>query len=134
MSAYAPVTTEKDVQAACLQWLNTVPGIRAWRQNTGVFIGSYKRKRDGITKTRRVKFGETSQGDIGGIGPVGVRIEIEVKRPGKYPDADQIAWMDFIRNHGGIAFWCDSLRMCVQHLRSEFEKRQWRWRVEWEVR
>lgn len=129
----ALVSTEKNVQAACLDWLNTVPGVKAWRQNTGVFMASYTNKRTGIQKTRRVKFGEKGQGDIGGIAPFGIRIEIEVKRPGEQPSFDQTAWMGFIRDHGGIAFWCDSLRSCVEQMRYEFARREWYWNKNWEV-
>jgi hypothetical protein len=128
----AIVTSEKNVQAACLEWLNTIPAVKAWRVNTGVMASSYTSKRTGETKQRFTRFGEKGQCDISGIGPHGVRIEVEVKKPGAYPSIEQTAWMGFIRNHGGIAFWCDSLESCVQQLRYEFEQRGWIWRKEWE--
>ena len=100
---------EAEILAVCLQWLNYQPGVRCWRQNTGAFKGEYKGKR------RFVRYGVTGQSDISGIMlPSGRRIEIEVKRPGNKPTEDQKAWMAMIREHGGIAFWCDSLDRCME--------------------
>jgi hypothetical protein len=128
------VTTEKSVQASVLEWLNTVPGVKAWRQNTGAQTFEYKSRRTGLTKKRFIRFGEPGQGDVTGIGPHGVRIEIEIKRPGKYPDFYQRSWMGFINDHGGIAFWADSLRSAVEQLRAEFQKRGWKWSETWSVK
>ena len=103
---------EAAIQQACLDWLNLQPGVRCWRQNTGAFKGEYKGKK------RFVRYGVTGQSDISGIMlPSGRRIEIEVKRPkpyGKEPTNEQLAWMAMIREHGGIAFWCDSLDKCME--------------------
>jgi hypothetical protein len=80
-----------------------------------------------------IRFGENGQGDITGIGPGGVRMEIEAKRPGEYPSLDQQTWMQFINDHGGIAFWFDSLYDCVTKMRAAFLARGLEWRKSWEV-
>lgn len=126
------VSTEKNIQAAILQWLNTIPGVRVWRQNSGGMLTTYTSKRTGKTKTRAVKFGEPGMADLSGIGPGGVRIEIEIKKPGELPRQDQSDWLLFIQYMDGIAFWCDSLRECNVKLRYEFERRGWTWKKEWE--
>ena len=100
---------EAEIQKACLQYLNLQPGVRCWRQNTGAFAGDYKGKK------RFVRYGITGQSDISGIMlPGGRRIEIEVKRPGNVPTEDQAAWLAMIREHGGVAFWIDSLDKCME--------------------
>jgi hypothetical protein len=38
-----------------------------------------------------------------------VRLEVEVKRPGKTPTAEQQAFLDEINNAGGVAVWADSV-------------------------
>lgn len=122
-----PVPTEKEIQAACLEWLNTIPGVRCWRQNTGGFPGEYKGKR------RFTRFGQKGQSDISGVGPFGVRVEIEIKRPGKLPSDIQGYWLTSMQESGAVAFWADSLDTCVEQLRYEFIKRGWEWWKRWEV-
>lgn len=123
---------EKDIQRACLDWLNTIPGVSLWRQNRGAKLNIYRRK-DGSEGRSYVKFGEPGATDTTGIGPGGVRIEVEIKRPGKSPTLEQLAYQQMIRDRGGISFWCDSLNSCQQQLRYEFEQRGWQWRSNWEV-
>lgn len=115
------VSTEKDIQAACLQWLNYIPNVVAWRQNTG---GVHWQDKAG--KNRYQRIGEPGQSDILGMA-FGVMMQIEIKKPGKTPFDKQIEWMGMIRAHGGIAFWTDSLAWCCTQLRAEFENRGWEW-------
>lgn len=117
-----------------MDWLNSLPGVKMWRQNRGAILSSYTSVRTGITKKRMVKFGLEGACDSTGAGPHGIRIEIEYKRPGEYPDLEQIAYMEMIRSTGAIAFWCDSLASCIKQLRYEFQQRNWPWKESWEVR
>jgi hypothetical protein len=128
-----PVSTEKDIQAACIQWLNFIPGVVVWRQNTGVMISEYTSKRTHQTKKRFTRFGEVGQGDITGMAR-GIRLEAEIKKPGKEPTEDQLQWMAMINAHDGIAFWCDSLSECCKRLREAFIQRGWNWNPSWEIR
>ena len=100
---------ENDIRNLILEWLNLQSGVTCWRQNTGFHVFEHKGKK------RAVRYGQPGQSDISGIMlPSGRRIEIEVKRPGNKPTEDQKAWMAMIREHGGIAFWCDSLDRCME--------------------
>lgn len=125
--------TEAQVQRACLDWLNTLPGVRVWRQNRGAFAGEYTSKRTGRTKKRFVQFGESGMADLSGIGPQGIRIEVEIKRMGEEPTPDQFAWLDFCRKAGAIAFWCWSLDDCIDQARDCFLERRIPWQNSWEV-
>jgi|SRR6185369_9563422 len=120
-------TREKEIQAACIQWLNSVPGVKMWRQNRGGMV--LPNPGGG---TRLVTFGHKGATDSTGSGPGGIRIDIEFKRPGKVPDLEQENYMEMIRSAGGISFWCDSLRSCVEQLRAEFIKRGFGWKESWE--
>jgi hypothetical protein len=122
---------EKDIQRACIDWVNTIPGCKLWRQNRGAKLNIYRRK-DGTEGRSYVKFGEPGATDTTGLAN-GIRLEIEIKTPGKTPDADQLRYMAMVRDADGIAFWCDSLSSCVTQLRQAFIARGWVWRDWWEV-
>lgn len=126
-----PAELEADIQKACLQWLNVVPGIRAWRQNRGAKLNIYRRK-DGTEGRSFVKFGEPGASDITGLAH-GIRLEVETKSTGKVPSFDQENYLRMIRDADGIAFWCDSLNECIVKLREEYQRRGWAWRSSWEV-
>lgn len=83
--------TEKTIQNSILRYLATVPGLRAWRQNTGV-----ARYGD-----RVIKFGVPGQADITGIYH-GRRLEIECKSPTGRQTPQQAAFQKMIEKHGGI--------------------------------
>lgn len=123
-----PTPLESEVQKLCFDWLNTLPMIRVWRQNSGAFV---KAATD-TTKRRFIRAGQKGSCDLTGIGPVGIRVEIEMKRLGEVPSDDQNDWMDRIRLYGGIAFYADSIEMCVSKLREEFRIRNWPWLKHWE--
>src|SRR5262245_44761781 len=115
----APVTTEKSVQAAVLQWLNTLPGFDVFRQNRGAKLNVYT-KRDGKEGRSFVRFGERGQSDLSGVGPTGVRVDIEIKKPGEVPTLEQSVFLMRMCEKGAIAFYCDDLRSCVEKMRHEF--------------
>lgn len=98
---------ERDIQRACMDYLNTLHGVRVWRANVG--------GRSWVDKTghnRVMKFGERGQSDLTGVGPGGVRIEIEIKRPGLLPSPEQAEWLREMDHFGAVAFWCDSFESC----------------------
>jgi hypothetical protein len=124
---------EKDVLYTCLEWLNLLPGCRAWRQNTGGMTKPYTSKKTGKTKLYVVKFGHKGMADISGwIGPYCTRLEIEAKAPGGVPTADQAEWITEVRNAHGIAFACDSLASCIASMKEVYKQKGWQWNTTWE--
>ena len=74
------------------------PNIRVWRNNR---VDAMVPGRGG--KMRRVQAGVDGQADLSGIiGPAGIRLECEVKAGKDRMSANQMAFMDMIRSHGGI--------------------------------
>lgn len=76
-----------------------------WRQNVG--------KASPIGQPERVlRYGLDGAADISGIaatccpncghGPLGGRIELEVKRPGEKPSDDQVRYQRMIERYGGV--------------------------------
>ena len=114
---------EKEVQKACLDWLNTLPNCRFWRRNTGAAISQYK------GKSRMIRFSEPGQSDIWGILPAGIHCEIEVKRKGGKPSPEQQAWLEAVAKLGGAAFIADSLDACIEGIREHWVGM---WRKSWE--
>lgn len=98
--------TEKQIQNAILRAFATQPGVRLWRANVGV--ARYGR--------RTVRFGVPGQADLTGILPVtltcptcgvvagtlGVRLEIECKKPGGEQTIEQQQYERIIKRFGGI--------------------------------
>ena len=92
-----PFPKEKEVIKAVLEWLGW-HHIFAWRQNSGRFffkVGS---------KTRMFNTGIKGQADITGILEDGKRLEIECKRRGEGPTPDQKAFLNKMKENGGVAF------------------------------
>src|SRR5262245_9385532 len=78
---------EKAVLIVVLDYLNLLPQCRAWRQNIGEFFFD-----DADGRRRRIRCGEPGMADVSGI-LRGVRLEVEVKAPGKAPTKLQTAWL-----------------------------------------
>lgn len=72
--------------------INRIPGVRAWRQNSGIFF---------TNQGRGVRAGVPGCADITGI-VNGRRLEIEVKTPGVGQSEQQRAFEQMIVSHGGI--------------------------------
>jgi hypothetical protein len=108
------VTTplERDVLAVILDYLNTLPDTVAWRNNTGAVSAEYKGKR------RFIRYGVRGGADVFSI-QKGRFIAVEVKRQGKKPTPDQAAFLEMVREHGGVGIWADSLEMLVMKLGEE---------------
>lgn len=88
--------TERDVQNQILRTFGALPWCRLWRQNTGVAkFGE-----------QVVRFGMPGQADLSGIimlpGFIGVRLEIEVKKPGGRQTREQKVYHTVINSMGGI--------------------------------
>lgn len=106
---------ESEIQQAILDYLKTVPGVVAWRSNTGAFSGEYKGKR------RFVRFGIKGGADIIGfrrehVNPGWIPREyrarflaIEVKRRGVEPTPAQRSFLDLVRTAGGLAIVATSV-------------------------
>jgi hypothetical protein len=116
---------ERDVQKAVLDYLNTLWNVKAWRANTGASTAVHNGKK------RFIRYGQRGQADITGVANGGVRIEIEIKRPGNKPTMEQTAWLGEMRTLGAVAFWCDSVKSCSEQLRYEFQQRGWDWPASW---
>lgn len=96
---------ESDVVRACLDWL-ALRRIKAWRtNNTGIY--------DPTRKVYRKFQGLPGVSDILGILPQTVDLNgervtfgnflaIEVKRPGEHPRPEQQAFLDEVKQRGGI--------------------------------
>lgn len=100
-----PRPRERDVATPMIEYLR-VMGASPKRKNVGKFKLSYTNKK-GITTYRWVRFGETSECDWQWIVPDGSgrHGELEIKRPGEWPDPGQIAFMIRMNAIGCIAFW-----------------------------
>ncbi len=99
---------ESEIQRAILDYLELVPGVTVWRQNTGAMFGVYKGKR------WAVRFGQPGLPDIlgwvtcpvierGGVCQLARFLAIEVKAPGKRLSDAQAAFMGSVRAAGGVA-------------------------------
>ena len=110
--------TEADVLKA-VKHLLEAKGFRVFRRNTGAVRASYTSTRTGKTSERFVRFSEPGQSDLYGWAtqkvkmgsisiPPGTHIEVEVKRPGEKPNAEQQTWLYLANCNHCFAFWCDS--------------------------
>jgi hypothetical protein len=92
-----------------LRALAYFPWITCWRQNTG---GAKYRNRRG--KEQFVRFGRKGAADItGAIAPWGVRLEIEVKRPGEKRTPEQECFAEDLRRSGAIVILAHSAQEAV---------------------
>jgi hypothetical protein len=92
----AVVTPEGDLVRAVLDFLPHV-GVWAWRNNSGMLRAEYK------GKERVVRYGFRGSSDILGIGPGGVLVCVECKTATGRLSAYQHAFLQEIRERGGIA-------------------------------
>lgn len=115
MTVLPPRTPKRRTEATALAEIriavNMIEGCRVWRNNTG-------KLRD--EQGRVVAFGlAPGSADLIGMAK-GRFLSIEVKHPsGGRMTPDQIAWMDLVREIGGIAFVAHSVGEAVESLRTE---------------
>lgn len=89
--------------------------VRIWRQNTGAARLPGKNR-----TTQVVRFGVKGAADLTGIViATGRRVEIEVKRPGNKPTAEQVSYGEFIRKNGGIYLVVHSIQETLDLLEAE---------------
>lgn len=98
---------EKDIQRAILDYCKA-ERIFVQRRNVA---GVQK-----LSGNRYVQLGKKGMADLWGI-VKGIHFECEVKRPGKKPTPEQIAWLNLCSIYGARAFWADSLEMFIQELK-----------------
>lgn len=107
-----------EVKGALLA-LSKIEGVRVWRQNVA--------KLPDLTG-RWVQFGIPGMADISGIGPGGVRLEIEMKSGKGHRDkrviARQEAWQRMIVKHGGIYVRAFSVEEAETRLLEAIEERR----------
>jgi hypothetical protein len=98
------------VMRAVNDWL-TLRGIPHWRINSGGLQDAHG---------RMVKFGAIGMADFYAIGPAGISIWIECKRPvgGRLTEA-QKEFLDCINRSGGIGIVVNSVESLEQQLKGE---------------
>lgn len=97
---------ESEVLRDCLQYLNSLPGCWAFRQNSGAFAGEYRGKK------RFIRFGMPGISDIIGIYK-GRFLAVETKRLGNKPTEQQEAFLAQVKKMGGISVWVSSLEQLI---------------------
>lgn len=100
-----PPILERDVFSACLEALQ-IFGFAPQRRNVvAVEVEGPNGKR------RLVRNGSPGDADISATCPSGPnrgkRVEVEVKRPGKRPRPEQLAFLRRTNASGGLALWVD---------------------------
>ena len=120
-----PARRESEIQKAVLAHLALVPGVVAFRMNTGAFSGEYKGRR------RFVRFGKRGLSDIIGWRHEDMGVDdqgnwcsvsvarflaIEIKKPGKPPTPEQAAFLAQVKAAGGLAFVATSVDDVVKEL------------------
>jgi len=124
-----PGRRETEIQAEILRYLTLVPGVVAWRQNTGAMFGEHKGKK------WAVRFGKKGVSDIIGwqsqqrvsvftdatldglygvtlatlVSPLARFLAIEVKNEKRIVTPEQRAFLDHVEKAGGIAIVARSL-------------------------
>ena len=89
------------------------PQVRVWRAN--VLAGKIG--------DRFVRAGVKGQGDLSGIGPKGIRIELEIKAKRDRMRPEQIAFRDMILRAGGIYIEARSVEQALRDLDFEIRRR-----------
>jgi len=105
--------------------VSKVPGVRVWRQNTGV--GYSPDDLDRMVRgqsVRPITYGVPGAADITGICGPGVRLEIEVKVGRKYGQTkQQKLYQEMIERHEGIYILAYSAQEAVSRVREAIANR-----------
>lgn len=105
--------TEKQIQNLILEYLNSLPGCKAWtNQSIGVFDASKKVYR------KPGKFSAKGSADIIGIYN-GRMLCIEVKRPGNKATPDQLEWLKDMASKGAccaVVYSLENVMSVMDHL------------------
>ena len=109
---------ERNVQRLLLDWLNTQPNIKVWRQNTGASAYTFKGKK------RFVRFGIPGQSDLVGLTGGGRFLAVEVKSAKGKLTEHQAEYLNMVRKYGGIALCVSSLEELQDQLQEELNERK----------
>lgn len=102
---------ERDTMPAILLALRLHPKV-AWaeRVNTG---GAWYGEGE---KRQFVRFGWDGMSDLTGQMKDGRRLECEAKASDGKPTPEQLAYLELVRSHGGVAFWARSVHDVIREL------------------
>lgn len=88
---------EQELTRAVLDALRKLPGVKAWRNNTG--------------RRGHIVFGEVGSPDVMCVvAPHGTFVGIELKMPGKQATPEQAAWLARIGEVGGMTVVATTLQ------------------------
>jgi len=118
----AAVPLEREVQNAVMLHVGARPFLRIWRQNVGVAVpigvvhraarlldqGKIAEAKQALARARVVRFGAKGAADLTGGLACGVRLELEVKRPGGKQSPDQVLFQRVMNNLGCLYAVVDS--------------------------
>jgi VRR-NUC domain len=102
---------EADILRDCLTWLK-LHGVFCWRQNQGAITGEHNGKRRFLRFTSMAGVSDI----LGILAPSGRLLAVETKRPGRKPTPEQEAFLDVIRQCGGVAVCVHSIDELEQAL------------------
>jgi hypothetical protein len=115
LAASLPLRKEGDIQAAILGLLARVPGVTAWRNNTGAVAIPATPTR----KRRFVRFSVPGISDIiGFVEPNARFLAIEAKRPGQTLAPNQRAFLERVQRANGIGIAAWSTEDVVREFRA----------------
>lgn len=102
---------EADILRDCVMWLH-LHHVFCWRQNQGAISGMHNGKR------RFMRFTSMSgvSDILGLLPPTGRMLAVECKLPGRKPTAEQAAFLDIIRQCGGVAICAHSIEELEKEL------------------
>ncbi len=89
---------EADILRDCLMWLK-LHGVFCWRQNQGAITGEHNGKHRFLRFTSMAGVSDI----VGMLPPTGRLLAVECKRPGRHPTPEQQAFLDLVRESGGVA-------------------------------
>lgn len=92
--------SETDFARALLVACSKIPGVRLWRQNAGKAL--FRGENGKVQSIVGAPEGAADLTGIYGENKLGLRIEVETKRPGKKQRPNQIQWQAFIERNGGL--------------------------------
>lgn len=104
---------EADLLRDCLQWLQ-LHRVLCWRQNQGAISGVHNGKRRFLRFTSMSGVSDI----LGVLPPTGRMLAVECKLPGRQPTLEQAAFLDMVRQAGGVAICAHSLEELEQALRA----------------
>lgn len=114
--ATEPLTARAITAQLLVQIPERFPQARVWRVNVAASVNA---------QTGQVfRSGLRGMADISGIGPGGVRIEIEVKAGRDKMRPEQEAWRAMILRHGGIHIIARDVDQALDELAAEIARRE----------